>query len=144
MSRASLTGESWRFVEYHCRSCNERCLVDHAEPRAKFKECPTCWRVPELDQERLDHRESGLLWAHRLVASDAGPITPNSPGDDDRADAAASAGEAEAGRKRPPEAGADPEAGAHRRRPPGAGEREAGRKPPGVPLERLPELEGEL
>jgi hypothetical protein len=59
----------WRLVEYRCRSCNEWCLLDHTEPAAKYHECRSCYRVPDLDRERVDHRLTSLLWAHQLVDS---------------------------------------------------------------------------
>ena len=73
--------EGWRLVEYRCRSCNDWCLVDHRESAAKYHECRSCHRVPELDQERADHRLTSLLWAFQLVdSSTSAEVLPSPAG----------------------------------------------------------------
>ena len=51
------------YVDYQCRSCRQRCLIPHAHEAAKYHECRDCYAVPVLERDRLDYRNTSLLWA---------------------------------------------------------------------------------
>jgi len=56
------------YIEFHCHSCQQLTFLDHRESASKYREFLDCHRVPELDQEQLDHRLTSLLWAHQFVS----------------------------------------------------------------------------
>lgn len=90
------------YIEYQCRSCQLFTLADERADHARYRECPDCFRVPDLRREPVDHRLPSLRWAISTAPLDL--TTPQSEGE---AEAARGAASAPSGA----EAGADAERG---------------------------------
>lgn len=89
------------FIEYQCRGCQELTLADDRADHARYRECLSCFAVPDLKRRPVDHRLPSLRWAIATAPLDL--TNPQSEGQAEAARGAASApsgAEAEAGAER--------------------------------------------
>lgn len=82
-----------RFVQYHCRSCEEACINDFRLDRTQAKECASCHAVAVLDDDyELDlDVDPGVPLDELPLPEASGPgYPPNPPGGNTRTPASAS------------------------------------------------------
>jgi len=77
------------FIEYQCRGCQELTLADERADHARYRECLSCFAVPDLKRQPVDHRLPSLRWA--ISATPLDPTDPQSEGEAEAAHGAASA-----------------------------------------------------